>query len=138
MKQNLILRQHIPFASMIYKALDFCEIMLSQSSTLYPFAVLSIENDVQCIFTPTSNQNASEGMIEDLQLRINERKLFSESTVSLLVYSALIEHPGESDTDALVFTITDSAGKNNVTIYPYSVTNYGITVSKPYTCDFSD
>ncbi|MGB3725437.1 MAG: hypothetical protein WA981_06695 [Glaciecola sp.] len=138
MKQSLILQQHIPFASMIYKALDFCEVMLSHSDTLYPFAVLSIGNDMQCVFTPTSQQHAPESMIEALQLRINERKLFAKSTVSLLVYPAIISHPEQYDSDALVFTITDSAGKNNVTIYPYCMNKHGITVNKPYTCDFSD
>lgn len=134
----MILHQHAPFASMMCKAIAFCETMLSISDVLYPFAVLAIDNDIQCVFTPNSEQEATEGMIEELEVRINERKVFAESAVSLLVYSATIKHATRESTDAIVFTITDSAGKNTVTVYPYALTLNGIKFEKPYTCDFSD
>lgn len=138
MKHSLILKQHIPFAEMILKALDFSEVILTRSASLYPFAVLSIDNDVQCIFSQENKQLADTGMIEDLQNRINERKLFAESAISLLVYSATITEPNHLQTDALVLTMTDSSGKNNVTIYPYTLKQCNILFAKPYTCDFSD
>lgn len=149
MKHSLILKQHVPYAAMICKALDFCEIMLAHTNThtIYPFAALTMHNDMQCIFTPLTSQHASAGMIEELEMRISQFQLYAESSVSMLVYSAKIsphsysastDPATEEETDALVFNITDTAGKNNVTIYPYSVTRNGIRIETPYTCDFSD
>ncbi len=140
MKQSLILRQHIPYARLIYKALDFCSIMLSKSHTLYPFAVIAIENDIQCVFTPnrSDDDELGMGMIENLQACITERKILCESTISLLVYSATVLHPNKTETDALVLNITDSAGQNTVTIYPYTHTEKAIKLDKPYSCNFSD
>lgn len=134
----MILQQHVPFASMVYKALAFSETMLSMSNVLYPFAVLNVGSDMQCVFTPNTEQEATHGMIEELEARINERRVFAQAAVSLLVYSATIKHTVRGTTDAIVFTIIDSAGKNTVTVYPYAVTSSGIKIEKPYTCDFSD
>lgn len=138
MNKSLILKQHMPYAQIISKALAFSQSMLTYSCTLYPYAVLSIDNDINCVFVPSDGQEASSGMIEDLQQQINERKLFAENAVSLLVYSATVTHPDRSSSDALVFTITDSQGQNTVTIYPYNRNKTGIKFYRPYTCDFSD
>jgi hypothetical protein len=160
MKHSLLLKHHIPYAAMICKALDLCEIMLARCDTIYPFAALTMENDTQCVFTPSVSQDATSGLIEELEMRIAERQMYAESSVSLLVYCATISTGKGSkasaygadimsrkpsmtqsfspETDALVFNITDSAGKNNVTIYPYSFINGKVCIHKPYTCDFSD
>lgn len=138
LKSGMILRHHIPYAATIKRTLDFCENMLSRSHVLYPFAVLSIDNDLHCVFVPSETQHAETGMIEKLQGRINERKLFAENAVSLLVYSATVMHPNKKEIDAIVFTITDSQGHNTVTIYPYKHVETGIKIYAPYTCDFSD
>ncbi len=138
LKSGMILKQHIPYAATINRALDFCENMLVRSRVLYPFAVLSIDNDLHCIFVPSETQHAESGMIEQLQERINERKLFAENAVSLLVYSATVMNPNKREVDALVFTITDKQGQNTVTIYPYKHVETGIKIFAPYTCDFSD
>lgn len=160
MKHSLLLKHHIPYAAMICKALDFCEIMLSRCDTIYPFAALTMQNDNQCVFAPSCSQDASCGLIEELEMRIAERQMYAESCVSLLVYSATIStgkgakatasgadmlsrkpsmtQSFSAETDALIFNITDSAGKNNVTIYPYSLVDGKVCIHKPYTCDFSD
>ena len=77
-------------------------------------------------------------MIEELEMRIDERKVFAELSVSLLVYSATIKHATRKTTDAMVFTITDSAGNNTLTVYPYTRAPKGVKFERPYTCDFSD
>lgn len=138
MKHRLILKQHLPFAAMIHSALDFCETMLSQSSTLYPFAVLSIDHDVQCIFTPHHDHQDTTGLIENLQERVSERKLFVESAHSLIGYCATIEQESDSQSDAVVFCISHSDGNNNLTIYPYQRMKTGISFGQPYVCNFSD
>ena len=138
MNKSLILKQHIPYAQIIAKALAFSETMLSQSNTLYPYAVLSIDNDINCVFVPSDDQQASKGMIEELQEQINERKLFAQNAVSLLVYSATVTRPDRSVSDALIFTITDSQGQNTVTVYPFKRTQAKLKIYTPYTCDFSD
>mgnify|MGYP001050810084 CR=1 FL=1 len=147
LKNSLILKQHMPYAAMISKAIDFSEWMLSNTDTLYPFAVLTIGNDLQCVFAPADGQEATAGMIEELGVRLAEQKIYAEEAAGVLVYSATVcashqqnELQGgfKEETDAIVLTITDSAGKNTVTIYPYSRTPQGINISKPYTCDFSD
>lgn len=147
LKNSLILKQHMPYAAMISKAIDFSEWMLSNTGTLFPFAVLTIGNDLQCVFAPADGQDATAGMIEELGVRIAEQKIYAEEAVGVLVYSATVcanhKHSHSKgafteETDAIVLTISDSAGKNTVTIYPYTRTPRGIIIAKPYTCDFSD
>ena len=134
----MILNQHIPYAEVIKRTLDFCDTMLSHSSVMYPFAVLSIDNDLHSVFVPSDHQYANPGMIEKLQSRINERKLFAENAVSILVYTATVTNLQKQESEALVFTLTDSQGQNTVTIYPYKHVNTGIKIFSPYTCDFPD
>ena len=134
----MILQQHIPYAATISRSLDFCVTMLSRSNVLYPFALLSIDNDLHSVFVPSNTQHARGGMIEDLQAQIDERKLFAENAISILVYSATVTHPNRKESDALVLTITDTQGHNTVTIYPFKQIETGIKIYTPYTCDFSD
>ena len=134
----MILQQHIPYAGVIEKSLDFCQDLLCRSNILYPFALLSIDCDLHCVFVPNHSQHTTGGLIEDLQAQIDERKLFAENAVSLLVYTATVTHPNKEESDAIVMTITDSQGYNTVTIYPYKKVQTGIKIFAPYTCDFSD
>ena len=147
MKHSIILKQHIPYAAMISKDIDFCEMMLTKTNTLYPFAVFTFENDMQCVFTPSKEQDASAGMIQELENRIFEYRIYTESAVSLLVYNATVSESQctpkmtqrfPEETEALVLTITDSTGNNTVTIYPYVIVENKIELGNPYTCDFSD
>jgi len=111
-KNSLILKQHLPYADMINRALDFSASMLSRSKTLYPFAVLSANNDMSCLFASNDNQYAESGLIEELQQQITQQNLLLENTIGVLVYSANVIHPNTKESDALVFTITDSQGHN--------------------------
>lgn len=138
MKTNMILKQNIPFANLINTALDLCNVMLSKSETLYPFAVVSIDNDVQCVFTATQEQEARSGMIEDLEQQLSYRRLMAKDAVGILVYAATIAEPGGQHSNALVFSITDTGGKNTITVYPYSQNPTSISLGRPFTCDFSD
>ncbi|MEM0912292.1 MAG: hypothetical protein AAGJ37_15055 [Pseudomonadota bacterium] len=138
MKTNMILEQNIPFASLINSALDLCKVMLSKSTTLYPFAVVSIDNDVQCVFTATQEQEARAGMIEELEQQLSYRRLMAKDAVGILVYAATVAEPGRQNSSALVFSITDSGGKNTVTVYPYEQSKSAISLGRPFTCDFSD
>jgi hypothetical protein len=150
LKHSLVLKQHSPYAALICKALDFCELILNHTDQLYPFAAFTANSDVECIFVPSHTQAAEPGLIEALEIQLNQHQLYTESSVSLLVYNAVISagqcpsndcatpKEGKAQTDALVFNITDTSGQNNVTIYPYCITKNGIKIEKPYTCDFSD
>lgn len=138
MKDRLILQQHMPYSTMINEALAFCEFMLAHSPTLYPFALMSADNALHCIFLPASDQHAKPQMIESLQSQIESSRNPNTQTSALLVYSAILRDSEEDDTDALVFTITDSQGHNTITIYPYEHQQDGIRLKPPYTCDFSD
>lgn len=138
MKSRLILQQHMPYAQMLEKALDFCESMLKHTPTLYPFALLNIAGVTHSIFVPNTNQLAQPKMIESLQTHIDAHKVAGLPSTSLLGYAATVSHPHSGDSDALVFTITDTQGQNTVIIYPYTHIESGINVGQPYTCDFSD
>jgi hypothetical protein len=134
----MILKQNIPYAALIYSALDLCEVMLTRAHTLYPFAVLAIEDDVQCVFAAERDEEIQGGMIEHLQSQLLERRMYSENTISLLVYSATISTPLGDEGDAIVFNITDSSGENTITLYPYFYEQNAIRLGVPFTCDFSD
>ncbi len=138
MKTNMILKQNIPFANLINSALDLCKIMLSKSTTLYPFAVVSIDNDIQCVFTANQEQEARAGMIEELEQQLSYRRLMAKDAVGILVYAATISEPGGENSNALVFSITDTGGKNTVTVYPYNQDKSSISLGRPFTCDFTD
>jgi hypothetical protein len=137
----MILKQNIPYAALIYSALDLCDLMLARSNTLYPFAVISIDNDVQSVFTQSKDGHAPSGMIEELEMQLCEQRIMAESSVSVLVYSATITSPHSRDneqSDAIVFNITDSNGKNTITLYPYTNESNRMKLGAPFTCDFSD
>lgn len=138
MKSGLALFHHLSHASMIIRALDFSKVLLSQSSVIYPFAVLSIKQQCSCIFTKSESQYSTSNMIESLQTQIENKKSVFKHASSLLVYPAEIVQPNSEKADALVFTITDTQGQNSVSIYPYKRVQTGIHILSPYTCDFSD
>ena len=134
----MILKQNIPYAALIYSALDLCDIMLRHSNTLYPFAVISIDNDVQCIFSQKQDNKVQGGMIEELSAEARDLQLLAENAISVLVYCATIATPKGRESDAIVFNITDSNGKNTVTLYPYRYESDAIVLGVPFTCDFAD
>ncbi|WP_371194191.1 hypothetical protein [Glaciecola sp. SC05] len=138
MKPNMILKQNIPYAALIYSALDLCEVMLARSNTLYPFAVVSVDNALRCVFTNNLGEHAHGGLIEDLQRQLRDQRLLADVAISVLVYAATIETLEGPDADAIVFNITDSNGKNTVTLYPYICELNTIKLGVPFTCDFAD
>ncbi len=123
---------------MISRAIDFCEIILNRNAVLYPFAVLSRETDLECVFVPNKQQQSTPNMIEELQNLMLKQTANNKPVTSLLVYSATVTYPHRLGSDALVFIITDSQGYNTITIYPYQHMDKGIEIDRPYTCDFSD
>ncbi|MDT0627496.1 hypothetical protein [Alteromonas sp. W364] len=144
MKQNMILKDQVQYADVIDKALHLCRIMLSRSETLYPFAVISIDKDIQCTFLEdedcqnTHPNGAHFGMIEKLERQIAIQKIQAKSAVSLLVYAATLKTPDARETDGLMFSLSDSNGENILTLYPYEFEINSIKLGKPFTCDFSD
>jgi len=138
MNNRLILQQHAPYATMLNKSLDFCELLLSRSSLLYPFALTTVENEIHCVFVPSNAQSANSEMIEALQILLDEHQKTAKNSANLLVYPATVTHPNSTECDALIFAINDTQGHNTVTIYPYEHVENGIKIKQPYTCDFSD
>lgn len=138
MKARPILPHHMPLADMIREALDFCESMLMRSGTLHPFALLTANNDIHCVFLPHTDQAAPSNMIESLQAQLKDHTKLDTDYTSVLVYAADVNHPSAVESDALVFTITDTQGHNTITLYPYKRTSKGIDISHPCTCDFLD
>lgn len=134
----MILKQNIPYAALIYSALDLCDIMLARSSILYPFAVVSIDNDVQCVFTDSRGEHAKGGLIEDLSTQLSDLRLLAENSISVLVYAAVIATPEGEESDAIVFNITDTNDQNTVTLYPYMCERDTLKLGVPFTCDFAD
>lgn len=138
LKTNMILKQNIPYAALIYSALDLCHVMLARSNTLYPFAVVSINNDNQCIFTQNLGEHAKSGLIEDLAKQLRDKRLLADNAISVLVYAATISTQEGDESDAIVFNITDSNEKNTVTLYPFIHEFNAIKLGIPFTCDFAD
>lgn len=144
MKHKMILKQQVRYASMIERALTLCEVMLSRSETLYPFAVLSVDDDVHSIFLNDEDcdnrhpNGAHFGMIEKLEQQLALYKVQTKSTIGLLVYAATIRTPDKEEKDGLMFSICDANGENTLTLYPYEFEQNSITIGKPFTCDFSD
>jgi len=81
----MILKQNVPYAALICSALDVCEIMLARSSTLYPFAVISVDNDVHSVFSDISDDGSNGGLIEDLTARLSNAS--GKNTITLYPYS---------------------------------------------------
>jgi hypothetical protein len=138
MRNDFILQQHMPYVQMISKALDFSESMLIRSTTLYPFAVCTTRNEINCVLLPSEVQFAQTKMIEALQAHMESQKGLSTESASLLVYDATVDQGTSPDTQALVFTITDTQGHNSVIMYSYRRSPNGIIFGQPFTCDFSD
>lgn len=134
----MILKQNIPYAALIYSALDLCDIMLRHSNTVYPFAVMSIDNDVQCVFSAQKDHELASGLIEDLSAQTRDLQMLSENAISVIVYCATVASPKGKESDAIVFNITDSNGKNTITLYPYKHEAHAIVLGTPFTCDFAD
>ena len=138
MKAHPILPQHMHLANMISEALDFCESVLLQSPTLHPFALVSDNSDIHCVFVEHDDQLAQSNMIESLQTQLEMHTSSNSDYTSLLVYCADIHDASSHTSDALVFTITDTQGHNTITLYPYKRTRDGLQISQPSTCDFLD
>lgn len=140
----MILKQQLQYSNMINKSLSLCEIMLSRSETLYPFAMLSKDNELQCVFLEDQDCNTQHpngahfGMIEKLERQIAIYKLQDKSAVGMLVYAAIISTPTQQESDGLMFSICDADGENTLTLYPYEFELNSIKIGKPFTCDFSD
>jgi hypothetical protein len=143
-KHKMIMKQQVQYASMIDRALNLCEVMLSRSETLYPFAVLSIDKQIHCVFlddTDYQNQHlngAHFGMIEKLERQLAIGKIQAKSAIGMLVYAATITSPQQEENDALMFSICDANGENTLTLYPYEFEVNSIKIGKPFTCDFPD
>lgn len=118
--------------------------MLSRSETLYPFAVLSVDKELHCIFLDDEDYDnkhpngAHFGMIERLEELLALYKIQTKSAIGMLVYAATIRTPVKEEKDGLMFSICDSNGENTLTLYPYEFEQNSITIGKPFTCDFSD
>ena len=144
MNHKMILKQQVQYASMIDRALNLCEAMLSRSQTLYPFAVLSIDKQIQCIFLDDDDYNHKHpngshfGMIEKLERQLASGKKQANSAIGMLVYAATIRSPQQGENDALMFSICDANGENTLTLYPYEFEVNSIKIGKPFTCDFPD
>ena len=144
MKHKMLLKNQAGHASIIDQALSLCEIMLSRSETLYPFAVISLDNDVQCLFLEDEDcdnkhpNGAHFGMIEKLERKIATLKIQTRSAIGMLVYAATIRTPSQQENDGLMFSICDASGENTLTLYPYEFELNSIKIGKPFTCDFSD
>lgn len=138
MKNRFILQELVPYSDMVARALDFCESMLVRSCTLYPFAVITIENEIHCVFVPNADQIAKPHMIEDLQAQLELEQDTAKDSANLIVYAANVTQVDCTETDALIFAINDSQGHNTVTIYPYEHVASGIKIATPYSCNFPD
>ena len=144
MKHKMILKQQVQYAPMIEKALSLCEIMLSRSETLYPFAVLSEDGNAHCIFLTDEDYDSRHpngahfGMIEKLEQQLAFYKMRTQSTMGMLVYAATIRTPLKEEKDGIMFSICDADGANTLTLYPYEFEENSIKIGKPFTCDFSD
>ena len=138
MKNRFILKEHAPYSDMVARALDFCESILVRTCTLYPFAVITVNDDIHCIFVPNADQLASSHMIEDLQSQLEAEQKVAKDSANLIVYAANVMQADNTQSDALVFMINDSQGYNTLTIYPYSHVAGGIKIGQPYTCNFPD
>lgn len=144
MKQHMILKEHIQHAEIIDKALQLCQVMLARGETLYPFAAISIDTDIQCLFLEEQElqqmhpNGAHFSMIEKLERLINIHKIQAKNAVGILVYAATLKTEDTEDADALVLSLCDYDGENTLTIYPYEYEIDSIIIGKPYTCDFSD
>ncbi len=134
----MMLKENIPYANLIYSALDLCKIMLAKSAQLFPFAVVSIDNDVQCVFSQFEGESAQAGMIEELQDQVSNIRLTASNTIGILVYAATVSNPNGNESDALVISITDSSGNNTITLYPYTLRDNTVELSSPFTCNFLD
>jgi hypothetical protein len=143
-KHKMIMKQQVQYTSMIDRALKLCDVMLSRSETLYPFAVLSIDKQIHCVFlddTDFQNQHpngAHFGMIEKLERQLALGKIQAQSAIGMLVYAATITSPQQEENDALMFSICDANGENTLILYPYRFEVKSIKIGKPFTCDFSD
>ncbi len=144
MKHKIILKQQVKYAPMIETALSLCEIMLSRSETLYPFAVISEDGNAHCIFLNDDDydsrhpNDAHFSMIEKLEQQLAVYKMRTHSTTGMLVYAATIRTPLREEKDGIMFSICDADGANILTLYPYEFEENSIKIGKPFTCDFSD
>jgi hypothetical protein len=135
---KMILQENLRYADLITKALDFSEVLLTYTNSLYPFAVISIENDVQSVFLEEECETVPSSMIEKLETQIALRTCQAETAIGILVYSVTVITPEGNHSDGLMLSISDSSGASTMTIYPYEYDYNGITIGKPYTCDFSN
>lgn len=135
---KMILQENMRYASLITRALDFCEVCLTHTTSLYPFALVSINNTTQSIFVEDECELSSSKMIEELETLIKQKIGQPETSIGLLVYAVTVMTPENQQSDAVMMSISDSTGANTMTIYPYQRNQGKIVIGTPYTCDFSN
>ena len=137
-QMKLVLKENMRFAELIKQALDFSELCLNKSDSLYPFALMSIDNAFECIFLDNEEDPVPNNMIEKLEAKVSNRMIHTQSCMAVVVYAISVVGQNSHCSDALMFSISDSSGANTMTIYPYKRVNKTIRFKPPYTCDFSN
>lgn len=117
---------------LIERAVQFAAALLKYTDSIYPFAVLSINGDVQCVCCE-KEQAENGNMIEMLEWLIVERSFQTQRTNSVLVYLANVVDPQQGESDVIVTQINDSTGAEITRLYPYAITPQGVSIGMPST-----
>lgn len=117
---------------LIDRAVQFAAALLKHTDSIYPFAVLSIDGDVQCVCCD-EEQAENGNMIEMLEWLIVERSFQTQRTNSVVVYLASVVVPEQGESDVIVVQINDATGAEITRLYPYAVTSNGVAIGAPST-----
>lgn len=130
MRSNAALHSLTECEPLIGTAVHFAAQLLRWSDNVFPFAVMSIDGDIQNVFGDDRSQ-VDGGMIEELEWLITERSFQAQNTASVVVYLACVENAEQSLSDVIVTHIHDTSGSEITRLYPYYVSSNGVDIGQP-------
>lgn len=132
MRHSIAINQAMDQEPLVDSAVNFAANLLRFSDTFYPFAMLSVNGDVQNIFTEhAANSELQGGMIEELEWLILERNFNAQNTFSIVVYAAQIESTEEHAIDVVATKIIDATGAETMRLYPFHFSINQVSIDKP-------
>lgn len=132
MRHNIAIEVAMEQEPLVDSAVNFAANLLRFSDTFFPFGLISVNGDIQSVFTEdAANSEVQGGMIEEIEWGILELGFNAANTFSIVVYAAQIESVGEKPIDVIATKIIDSSGAEIMRLYPFHFSAHQVNIDKP-------
>lgn len=124
--------------TMIETSMHLCESILRYTETLYPFAAVDLDGDLQPVFTHDAaklnqGEDGSSRMIECLEQVIFNHTVHASNANSILIFAAVIETKNNQFTDVIVADVSLCEGATQQFYFPVMYQAGNVSIGAPLT-----